>query len=416
MLVVDHGSWFWLYAFYSYILLMIGTVWVASTFVRSRGIVRKQAAAVLLGMIPVWLANAIYLGVENWAQVPGIDPTPFGLALMGIIGSWALWRLHLMDIVPAAHSSVIGSMAAGVIVLDLHNHIIEMNPVAQKLARAVPAVAAGTMVGALLANHAPLVTGDSYREELMLDIDGVPTCFEVHATLLRDDAGQALGRVLVFHDATRWKQAEGVLQEFARTLEQRVSERTQALQLETARHRQTAIALAGSEARQHAMLQAIPDMLLRIRSDGTIVDLKPGEGFSLGVGGETAISRTLTDLSLDELWKLLRPVFAEVEQTGHVHAFDYASLGGDGTRHFRIRVAGGGSDEYICIFEDVTLQRRAERQLRYHANLLRSVSDAVISTDNEFRIVSMNLPAIRMYGYSSEEVEGRGIREVLTTV
>ncbi|HUE98808.1 MAG TPA: PAS domain S-box protein, partial [Anaerolineales bacterium] len=59
-------------------------------------------------------------------------------------------------------------------------------------------------------------------------------------------------------------------------------------------------------------------------------------------------------------------------------------------------------------------RRRAEDQLNYHARLLRYINDAVIATDDQFRITAWNRAAERMYGWSSEEVLGRYISEILS--
>jgi PAS domain-containing protein len=54
---------------------------------------------------------------------------------------------------------------------------------------------------------------------------------------------------------------------------------------------------------------------------------------------------------------------------------------------------------------------RAETQ--YQAQLLQNISDAVISTDVDFIIVSWNKAAEQMYGWRADEVLGRTITEVL---
>jgi PAS domain S-box-containing protein len=58
-------------------------------------------------------------------------------------------------------------------------------------------------------------------------------------------------------------------------------------------------------------------------------------------------------------------------------------------------------------------RRRAEDQLKYQARLLRHINDAVIATDDQLRITAWNRAAEKMYGWSSEEVMGRSIFEIL---
>ena len=58
-------------------------------------------------------------------------------------------------------------------------------------------------------------------------------------------------------------------------------------------------------------------------------------------------------------------------------------------------------------------RKRAEEQIKYHARLLRHINDAVIATDDQFRITAWNRSAERIYGWTSAEVMGRGIDEIL---
>jgi PAS domain S-box-containing protein/putative nucleotidyltransferase with HDIG domain len=58
-------------------------------------------------------------------------------------------------------------------------------------------------------------------------------------------------------------------------------------------------------------------------------------------------------------------------------------------------------------------KQSADRQ-KYHARLLRHINDAVIATDDQFRITAWNRAAEKMYGWSSKEVLGRNVSEVLS--
>jgi PAS domain S-box-containing protein len=64
---------------------------------------------------------------------------------------------------------------------------------------------------------------------------------------------------------------------------------------------------------------------------------------------------------------------------------------------------------------EVAERRRAEEQVRYQAALVENVSDAIISTDLDFRILSWNRAAERMYGWSAGEAIDRPVSEVLKT-
>ncbi|MBF8285922.1 MAG: multi-sensor signal transduction histidine kinase, partial [Anaerolineales bacterium] len=64
---------------------------------------------------------------------------------------------------------------------------------------------------------------------------------------------------------------------------------------------------------------------------------------------------------------------------------------------------------------EVAERRRAEAQFRYQAQLLATVKDAVIATDEHLMITSWNPAAEVIYGWKAGEVIGRPIVEVLQT-
>ena len=69
---------------------------------------------------------------------------------------------------------------------------------------------------------------------------------------------------------------------------------------------------------------------------------------------------------------------------------------------------------FIAIKQDVTARKEARARISYLATVLENVSDAIVSTDLEMRIVSWNAGAEAMSGYKREEVIGRLYASVLT--
>jgi PAS domain S-box-containing protein len=72
-----------------------------------------------------------------------------------------------------------------------------------------------------------------------------------------------------------------------------------------------------------------------------------------------------------------------------------------------------GLTYYLGIQSDMTERKKAEEQIRYQANLLENVNDAIIAADLNYRITSWNKAAEKMYGYKAEEVIGKEISEVV---
>ena len=64
-------------------------------------------------------------------------------------------------------------------------------------------------------------------------------------------------------------------------------------------------------------------------------------------------------------------------------------------------------------YTDITIRKKAEQQIQYQAKLVQDVSDAIISTDTEFNILSWNKTAELIYGWTEDEVIGKNVRDII---
>lgn len=64
------------------------------------------------------------------------------------------------------------------------------------------------------------------------------------------------------------------------------------------------------------------------------------------------------------------------------------------------------------MIRDIAADKQVREQLRYQAMLLESVSDAIISTNIDFKIVSWNQAAEQMYRWGQDEVLGTSIAQI----
>jgi PAS domain S-box-containing protein len=78
-----------------------------------------------------------------------------------------------------------------------------------------------------------------------------------------------------------------------------------------------------------------------------------------------------------------------------------------------VRDSEGKALYVVGIVQDITARRQAEAQIRFQADLLENVHDAIIATDELLRITSWNRAAEELYGWTAEEAVGRPIIEVI---
>nr|WP_290227930.1 histidine kinase N-terminal 7TM domain-containing protein [Trichocoleus desertorum] len=210
---VTHGMGFWVHAAYSYLLTGLGTLLIVRALLRSPQLYRGQAWALLIGAIAPWLANALYLLRLN--PFPHLDLTPFAFTVTGIAMAWGLFRFRLLDIVPVARDAVIEGMSDGVMVLDIQNRIVDLNPAAQQMI-GWDATAIGQPVMQVLAQWPHLLQqyGNllEAHAEISLGTGADERCFDLRISPLTDSYDRLTGRLIVWRDITERKQAEAKLQ------------------------------------------------------------------------------------------------------------------------------------------------------------------------------------------------------------
>ena len=139
------------------------------------------------------------------------------------------------------------------------------------------------------------------------------------------------------------------------------------------------------EARHKALLDALPDLLLRLRADGTYLEIG-GDTTKLANPPELVVGASAYDLLPPDIARrLMDCVRASLEQ-GKLATVDYTlrtHLGEE--REFEVRVAPAGPDEVVAVVRDTTDLRRAMR------DLTDSRARIVAAGDAERRRVERNL-------------------------
>ena len=74
--------------------------------------------------------------------------------------------------------------------------------------------------------------------------------------------------------------------------------------------------------------------------------------------------------------------------------------------------SNGAVQGSIGIITDISDRKKQEKKLHYQADLLQNVSDAIISTDMEFRIRTWNKAAEKMYGWKAHDVIDKPMHKV----
>ncbi len=117
-----YGWWFWVHAAYSYVLLFIGSLPLVHQGIRTLRTNRTQAAILLIGILPAWSVNLLYLMGKE--PIPGLDLTVFGLLTSGLILVIGIFRYRLLDIIPIAAETILNTIQDGILVFNIHTTAI----------------------------------------------------------------------------------------------------------------------------------------------------------------------------------------------------------------------------------------------------------------------------------------------------
>jgi PAS domain S-box-containing protein len=123
-------------------------------------------------------------------------------------------------------------------------------------------------------------------------------------------------------------------------------------------------ALQASEAKNRAMLDAIPDMMLRFSQDGTCLEAMPGkESPSIALLHDMP-GRQVSDLLPAEVAQLQHQYMQQALRTGQTQIYEYQIQVKHEWRNYEARLVRSGPGEVLTILRDITQQVRMHEQLK----------------------------------------------------
>jgi len=129
-----YGPVYWVCMAYMVALVAYGSFLIVKKVVRQHDSRRWEPWVLLLAVVLPLLAG--FLEVMRVTQPAGltIGITPFfsGIAVIALV--WILPRFHLQKTIPIARNTVFECISDCVVVLNMQNHVVDLNPAAEYLA------------------------------------------------------------------------------------------------------------------------------------------------------------------------------------------------------------------------------------------------------------------------------------------
>jgi PAS domain S-box-containing protein len=129
---VEHGTYFWIHAVYTYGAVLAGAVIFVRRAIQAEDAYRSQAATMLLAVLILLAGNGLYL--FKLLPFRGLDITPFAFTISSLVLAWGLFRFKLLDLMPIASEVVLRNLGDGILVTDASGRIIYINPALENLA------------------------------------------------------------------------------------------------------------------------------------------------------------------------------------------------------------------------------------------------------------------------------------------
>ncbi|MDY6784346.1 MAG: PAS domain S-box protein [Cyanobacteriota bacterium] len=170
-------------------------------------------------------------------------------------------------------------------------------------------------------------------------------------------------------------------------------------------------ALLESEITNRALLNAIPDLMLRVRRDGTYVNCKAGSAANPLQPPEQLIGQKLADVLPSNVAQLGISCIEQALLTGDAQVCEYQLINEGKLTDYEARIVPCSEDEALVLVRDISDRKVTEMALKESENRFRTIFEqaavGIILLTREGRFFRMNQKFCQIIGYSQDELDCR---------
>lgn len=183
--------------------------------------------------------------------------------------------------------------------------------------------------------------------------------------------------------------------------------------IDVTQQHQTEAALRQSEATKQAIIQAIPDLLMRMCVDGSQVEFISDSEFNLVNPDDYPAKVNIHDVLPQHLAQLRLHHVQQTLQSQTTHVYEQELVVEGKQRYEEVRIAPLSQDQVLVMVRDVTARKQAEADLRHQKEMFQAIVDHIpimIGLFNEQGVIQFINPELeRVLGWSLADWQQRDI-------
>ena len=209
-LVGTDGLWYGFFSVTASLTMLTALILLVEYMFRAPRLYRRQALLMLVALLLPTTTNTLYLlGVT---PVPQFNFTPIVFLISGLVVVLGVVEVQLLEVVPVARATIVDKMQDGIIVMDGHNRVVDINPVGCRLVEQKMDEVIGQPIQKVVARWPEVLhlygSASQAQGEIKIVEDHGTYYYELQIYPILGSGGRVSGRLAIIRNITDRKRTE----------------------------------------------------------------------------------------------------------------------------------------------------------------------------------------------------------------